>query len=163
MFRNTSLELSRSLHIPISLNEGFTRSMLNCCCLEVRSTDKFFWSMLFNNIMLLGNIKAMARNMTKMLYLRFHDKISDNIQYLYGIIIHFANIFNIQNSLQQPPWLNNPRPPPSLLATKTDDLPLFKLENCSSSSLVNRNNLMLAGWPGAKYNLIYINTIIHGY
>ena len=49
------------------------------------------------HIMLLGNIKAMARNMTKMLYLRFHDKISDNTQYLYAIIIHFANIFNIQD------------------------------------------------------------------
>ena len=46
--------------------------------------------------MLLGNINAGVRNMTKMLYLRFHDKISAIIQYLFGIIIHLANIFNIQ-------------------------------------------------------------------
>ena len=38
----------------------------------------------------------LIRNMTKMLYLRFHDKISVIIQYLFGIIIHLANIFNIQ-------------------------------------------------------------------
>ena len=38
----------------------------------------------------------LIRNMTKMLYLRFHDKISVIIQYLFGIIIHLANIFNVQ-------------------------------------------------------------------
>ena len=38
----------------------------------------------------------LIRNMTKMLYLRFHDKISVIIQYLFGIIIHSANIFNVE-------------------------------------------------------------------
>ena len=40
----------------------------------------------------------LIRNMTKMLYLRFHDKISVIIQYLFGIIIHLANIFNVQTT-----------------------------------------------------------------
>ena len=141
-FINTSFELSRSLHIPTSLNEGFTRSVLNGCCLEVRSRDKFFWSMLFNNIMLLGNINAGVRNMTKMLYLRFHDKISAIIQYLYGIIIHFANIFNIQNSLLQPPTYS---------ATRLPGPRLQKLMICLylnwRTDVVNRNNnlMLLAG------------------
>ena len=43
----------------------------------------------------------LIRNMTKMFYLRFHDKISAIIQYLFGIIIHLANIFNIQQTPQK--------------------------------------------------------------
>ena len=76
----------------------FTLIPVYCLCLYRERG----WLLLYiDNKLLLGNMAGLIRNMTKMLYLRFHDKISAIIQYLFGIIIHLANIFNIQDSTKK--------------------------------------------------------------